>query len=60
MKYLGFKQVICRRDRDRGRWRDGWRGDVREEMFDREGRIGHDSGGHGLNESDGHRKERSR
>lgn len=39
------------------RWIDGWRGDVRKEMFDREGEIERDSRGHGLKESDRHRKK---
>lgn len=36
----------------------GWRGDVREEMFDREGGIERDSRGHRLKESDRHRKKK--
>lgn len=56
--FWGLNKSSAWRDKDRGRWMDGWRGDVREEMFDREGGIERDSRGHRLTESDRQKKKK--
>lgn len=52
----------ARRDKDRGRWMNGWmdgrRGNLRKEMLDREAGIGCDSRGRRPRGSDGEGKSK--